>query len=107
MQDRVIYLITGSATTLKFTFENADGSTAVTTGFTFTNFRIRESAGGKSLLNITSGTLDSGTLTINLTSTNTSSLPAGKFVAQVAFQDSGANPIITDPFEVFVTQGII
>ena len=110
MENRVLYLNKNGASSISFTFENQDGSSADLSGFTFSSFKVKVSLTGKTLLEVVVGgpdsvTLSGDTLTIALTDDKTNAITnPGKYVGQVTFLNSASDKVQTDPFEVQVAR---
>lgn len=104
--ERILYLSSGGASSLTISMISDTGiGYTLPQGHSFNSFVIAPYLGGVAKVTVTSASVSSSTITLSLTSAQTATLSAGKYVGSIVFL-SGTNPnayVFSDPFVVVVT----
>lgn len=104
MADATLYITQGGAVSVSLSLVSDTGSSyTMPAGHSFHAFTIAPYLGASPSVLVTSATVSGSTVTVSLSSANTQTLTAGKYVGQVVFALSGGNYTYSDPFVVVVT----
>ncbi len=103
-EQNILYLTSGGETQVQISFfDDASAVYTLPQGHTFSSFIISAYTGGTPKIKKSSYvSITSSTVTILLTSTNTQTLLAGKYVGQIIFAVSGGGFVFSDSFVVVV-----
>jgi len=99
----ILYLTQGGQTVVTAALIADTGSAySVPAGHTFYALTICPYLGSTPKLNKSTATMSGSSVTVTLTSADTASLEAGKYVGQIIFSLAGNNFVYSDPFVVVV-----